>query len=117
MVHAHRSGRCLRANAVYGSSPIQPYLDYDSDGDGIPDTWMTHTSASTGLASDRSRAQDDADGEGMSNSQEYLAGTDPLDRRAALSCSSRVWDPARAGRKSFSRHAGDWLHPANTPTT
>ena len=56
----------------------------DSDGDGIPDSWMMqHFGHSTGLASDRSRAQDDADGDGMSNLQEYLAGTDPRTHRVA----------------------------------
>ena len=52
----------------------------DSDGDGIPDAWMwLHFGHPTGLASDRSRAQDDADGDGFSNYGEYIAGTDPLD--------------------------------------
>jgi hypothetical protein len=57
----------------------------DSDGDGIPDAWMIqHFGHPTGQAADHSRAQDDADGDGMSNLQEYLAGTDPLDPQSNL---------------------------------
>src|SRR5262249_42803015 len=57
----------------------------DSDGDGIPDSWMLqYFGHPTGLASDHSRAQDDADGDGMSNLQEYLAGTNPLDPQSSL---------------------------------
>ncbi len=83
-------------------TPIQPYLDYDSDGDGIPDTWMTqHFGHPTGLASDRSRAQDDADGEGMSNSQEYLAGTDPLDPQSSLKLLVQGVDPGTGRPQIF----------------
>jgi Tol biopolymer transport system component len=50
----------------------------DSDSDGIPDWWMIeYFGHPTGQAGDLSLAQDDADGDGMSNLQEYLAGTDP----------------------------------------
>jgi len=66
-------------------TPIQSFWDPDSDGDGIPDSWMLQIFGHpTGLASDHSRAQDDADGDGMTNLQEYRAGTDPLDAQSCL---------------------------------
>jgi Tol biopolymer transport system component len=60
----------------------------DSDGDGIPDWWMMlHFGHPTGLAADNSLAQDDADGDGMTNLQEFLAGTDPNNPNSVL----RLW--------------------------
>jgi Tol biopolymer transport system component len=57
----------------------------DSDADGIPDWWtMQYFGHPTGQAGDLSRAQDDADGDGMNNLQEYLAGTDPTNGDSAL---------------------------------
>jgi hypothetical protein len=57
----------------------------DTDGDGIPNWWMMgYFGHPTGLASDTSRAQDDADGDGMSNLAEYLAGTNPRDPSSNL---------------------------------
>lgn len=52
----------------------------DSDADGVPDWWMQQMFGhATGQAGDKTRAQDDFDGDGMSNGAEYLCGTDPAD--------------------------------------
>ena len=48
-------------------------------GDGIPDWWrLGYFGHATGLAADSSRAADDADGDHMSNLNEFFAATDPL---------------------------------------
>lgn len=50
----------------------------DSDGDGIPDSWMLEYFGHTnGTAADNSLASDDADGSGMNNLEKYLAGLNP----------------------------------------
>jgi YD repeat-containing protein len=60
-------------------------VDPDSDGDGIPDWWMElHFGHSTGQAGDKSLAHYDADEDGMTNLQEFLAGTVPTDPNSAL---------------------------------
>ena len=61
----------------------------DSDEDGIPDSWMMQYFGHVdGQAGDRSRPQDDTDGDGMINLAEYLAGTNPKDAHSYLRISS-----------------------------
>lgn len=72
-----------RVQDVFASA--QDSLVTDSDADGIPDWWMLkYFGHATGQSNDLSRASDDADGDGLSNLQEYLAGTDPTNFNSVL---------------------------------
>jgi hypothetical protein len=53
----------------------------DTDGDGLPDDWETNHQFS---ATDAADATQDADGDGATNLQEFLAGTDPWDASSLL---------------------------------
>ena len=112
MIPHRQACRCV---SIALSPRFNPSGDPDSDGDGIPDSWMLQIFGhATGLASDLSRAQDDADGDGMTNLQEYLAGTDPLIRRAASNCNFRVSMPPLAVRNSPSMPCPALLTRFNT---
>jgi hypothetical protein len=52
----------------------------DNDRDGMPDVWEE----AAGLSPFIDDADADADGDGLSNLQEYLAGTNPLDPSSFL---------------------------------
>jgi len=78
---ANRSSAFYRVRLNESPNPVLA----DSDGDGIPDFWMMqHFDHSTGQVADKSRAEDDADGDGMSNWEEFLAGTNPTDGASAF---------------------------------
>jgi len=72
-------GNLLASNAVtVTTTAVGGGLD--SDGDGMPDIWET----ANDLSPTANDANDDYDGDGLSNLQEYLAGTDPLDSSSYL---------------------------------
>ena len=101
------TGDINRAPDAFGASVDVNAALVDSDGDGIPDWWMMkYFGHPTGQTNDLSLAQDDADGDGVSNLQEYLAGTSPIDPNSVFRLSTTVpansttvltW-PAVAGR-------------------
>jgi hypothetical protein len=72
----------------------------DNDADGIPDVWE----AAIDLDPFRDDADDDPDGDGLSNLQEYLAGTNPFDTSSSLKI---LASPSPAGiRLTFRAAAG-----------
>jgi Tol biopolymer transport system component len=114
------AGDLNRAGDVFASD-LSGWAALDSDGDGISDWWMIeYFTHATGLAGDRSRAQDDADGDGMNNLGEFIAGTIPTDAgsvlavRAALDASGTNivvgWD-AVVGKNYQVLSAGDLGNP------
>jgi hypothetical protein len=79
-------------NTNNNTTAFSVFLWVDSDGDGIPDSWMMqYFGHPTGLASDNSRAQDSASGDGISNLQKYLTGMNPLiwDNLHFIGCESQ----------------------------
>lgn len=60
-----------------------PASGFDSAGDGIPDVWKYHYFAQSLDPLFEGRADNDWDGDGVSNLAEYLARTDPTDRFSA----------------------------------
>jgi len=61
-------------------------LIVDSDRDGMPDSWeLAH-----GLNPNLNDADLDPDGDGMTNLQEYLSGTDPQSKESVLKLSATV---------------------------
>ncbi len=70
----------LTGNARISGIQVQKTGDVFSDTDGLPDWWrLAYFDHAVGEDGDNSRAGEDADGDGRSNLQEYLSGTDPRD--------------------------------------
>jgi len=81
-VHQPGTNIFLRANDTSGHIAIGNVFTVepatDTDRDGLPDAWEVRYFGSTGVGPD-----DDADGDGVSNVNEYRAGTNPKDAASA----------------------------------
>ena len=69
-----------------GASSIQ-----SADGRSVPETWLN----SFGLDTAASIVDEDTDGDGMTNYEEYIAGTDPLDQESNFRISIEMTSDGR----------------------
>jgi len=76
-------------NARISGLQVRKIEDVATDLDGIPDWWrLAWFGHALGMASDLSRGSDDADGDGASNLNEFLAGTNPLNSASVFRITS-----------------------------
>ncbi len=109
------------------ANPVSSGGSGDTDGDGIPDAWENQYPLAMN-ANNPADAGEDYDGDGMTNLQEYLAGTNPQDPNSRLLLVGTLESPARIrlqfnavsnvtydfqSRTSLS--TGTWLNLVNVP--
>lgn len=125
------------ASAVFGDDPAnweaaaptpgllnQGAATVDSDGDGLPDEWKLAYGLDPTDPTGLNGPQGDPDGDGFTNYQEYIAGTNPRDSQDFLKFSA-ISLLNQSCLLTFSTHPGriyavdslDSLAPTNTWTT
>lgn len=88
------NGVVLQAQAFNGSAPASEIASatfsrvYALPGDGIPASWRIQYFGTNYLTDSRVGADADPDGDGMTNLQEYQAGTDPTNAASVLRITS-----------------------------
>jgi len=96
-VFTYNVGVTNAAGAILSSNALLTVLP-DADGDGLPDDWET----AHGLrATDPTDAALDSDGDGATNLEEYLAGTDPNDPSSILRINRYACDQTNGWRLEF----------------
>lgn len=90
-----RTATVLKARAFHGSEPagdtiVAEYVRLYPESDGLTREWRRQHFGDGYFADPRSLAEADPDGDGASNLQEFVAGTDPVDALSGFSVGVRL---------------------------
>jgi hypothetical protein len=96
---------------LYAQRQVYAAIDEDSNDDGIPDAWERQWGIPVGDLN----PDDDDDGDGFTNAQEYIADTNPRQINAylvidSLQCNANIstlWFPTSSNRNYFVWYADD----------
>ena len=87
-----------------------------SGSDGIPDWWrLAYFDHAVGQSDDKSNGDDDADGDGQTNFQEFMAGTSPVDS-ASLFAISKIEAAGTDIQISWRAISGKTYHLQRAPS-
>lgn len=139
---ANATGKSIQrtSSSVYGDDPAHwlaadptpgqftPSGSQDNDQDGLPDDWETAHGLDPNSGSGENGRDGDADSDGLTNLQEFLAGTNPRDAGSSLELQvlgiedeSAILEFQAAPGKSYSvlfldsLSAGSWTRLADVP--
>jgi hypothetical protein len=104
------------AGSATSSAAVLTVTNLDRDGDGMPDAWESANGFNPDVAGDGAL---DADGDGLTNRAEFLAGTDPRNAQSFLR--AEVWRDAggnmvvRFGAASGKAYTVQWRAALGTP--
>lgn len=95
LVMTNSCGRFIRTGGAMAVTTVQLDPALDADGDGLPNGWEQKYRLDPLASTGADGADGDPDGDGLTNSREFLLGTDPTDKSSPY----RITGIANEGQK------------------